>query len=136
MNNVTYYENYCSNLTQKGKSYRVQNLWDDQTVYIEECLTSMISEEAKEDPYLIAIILALIKIRRTEGTVRTAVRKTRGTSTDKPSDSVLLNSIADILSKYSAVEVIDVIKDMKWHDLKKIINSNTALEDYVQYINS
>lgn len=134
MNNETYYENYCSQLTQRGKSFRVQNLWEDQTVYVEERITSVIAEKAKEDPYLVAIILALIKIKRTDGTVKTSVKKPRGTSSDKPADEALLNSIVDILSKYSAVEVIEVFKDIKWHILKEIINSHEALKEYEQYI--
>ena len=134
MKNETYYEDYCSSLTQKGKSYRVKDCWDDQTVYVKEHLTSMIAQEAKEDPCLVAIILALIKIKRAEGTVRTFVRKPRGASTDKQSDRVLLNAIVEILSQYSAVEVIEIIKEMKWHELKEIINSNTPLKDYKQYV--
>ena len=134
MEKETYYENYCVRLSQRGKTYKVEELWSCRTVYVEERLTSAIAEEAREDPSLVAIVLALIKVRRIDGTINAPKRRPKGSLPDKPTDEALLSSMGDILSKYSATEVIDVFADIKWHVLKEIINSEEALNEYEQYL--
>ena len=135
MQKETYCNNFCATKTSKGRSYRVENLWSDQKIYIEADLASAISGESKEDPYLISILLAVIKLIRIEGTVKTSVRKTRGTPPDKPSNAELYNSFVDILSKYEAIELIEKFQEMKWHELKPIITSQEALQAFETFEN-
>ena len=135
MQKETYCNNFCATKTSKGMAYRVENLWLDQKIYIEEDLTSVIAGESKEDPYLVAILLAVIKLIRIEGTVKTSVRKTRGTPPDKPSNPELINSLIELLSKYEAITLIEKFQEMKWHELNPIIKSQEALQAFEAFEN-
>lgn len=132
MENMTVYvDNFACSLSQRG-SYKVEQLYDDFRVYVEPGIVSAIAGAADEDPFLIAVILANIKVIRGAGVIRTSNSKWK--VKDKPKEQILVHAIVEILSKYSVEEVISALQSFKWHELNEVLHDENPLQKYEEYL--
>lgn len=129
MTKTFYFEDAIVTSNPKRECYAVNLI--ETGVFIEKVLAKMIAEETKEDPILISILLAYIKICRQDGNLGLE-REKRDVP---PTDGELLASVAAILDRYEIERVIRVFRDLRWHEMKEIIYSgNQAQEMLEKYI--
>ena len=117
---TTEYCNFTSSLTRSGRSYRIENLYDDYKLYIPEEYVSDIANKTGEEPYLISIILGLTEIIRRENL---GERRRKNSKSGKIEIKRKISVITEILSFFSSEEVIDLFVDLKLYELLQIFNS-------------
>lgn len=125
-----YYEDIIIYLHKGGLSYVVDMV--DRGFFIERDLTEMLASENNENPYLMAALLAYIKNARKSGNEGVIITK----QDDPPTSTELLNSISSLMEKYNIENIISCFKDLKWHEMKKILYSENAKEDIREYMES
>ena len=114
------YCNFTSSLTRSGRSYRIENLYDDYKLYVPEEYVSDIANKTGEDPYLISIILGLTEIIRRENL---GERRRKNSKSGKIELKLKISVLTEILSFFSSEEIIDLFVDLKLHELLQIFNS-------------
>lgn len=123
-----YYEDLVIFLHKGGLSYIVDMV--DRGFFIERDLTEMLSSENHEEPHLMAALLAYIKNARKSGNEGVI-----STEQDNPlTHGELLTSISSLLEEYSIEKIINCFKDLKWHEMKRILYSQNAKEDIKPYM--
>lgn len=129
MTKTFYFEDVVVISKPQRESYSVNLI--ETGVFIEKSLAKMIAEEKNEEPILIAILLAYIKIARQNGNAGLPIEK----HDTPPTDGELLSAISSMLDKYEIERIIRVFRDLKWHEMKEIIYSDEAQNKIEPYIN-
>ena len=125
-----YYEDLVIYLHKGGLTYLVDMV--DRGFFIERDLTEMLASENKENPYLMAVLLAYIKDARKSGNEGVII----GEQDDPPTSTELLTSISSLLEEYHIENIISCFKDLRWHEMKAILYSPNAKEEIKDYMES
>ena len=94
-----YYEDLVIYLHKGGLTYLVDMV--DRGFFIERDLTEMLASENKENPYLMAVLLAYIKDARKSGNEGVII----GEQDDPPTSTELLTSISSLLEEYHIEQI-------------------------------
>ena len=127
-NNLICYEEATVSEARKGKSYIVDLDMDGYSFYIDKEMVKDISIKSSEDEAFIAIILAYIEYAR-------KCRNADNNKKVKALDKEILNvGILILLQKYAAERVIDIIKELKWHEISRVLESKDPLQELEEII--
>lgn len=121
------FEDLVVSKNTRGDLYKVNLI--DRTCYIKRSLADMIAKESREDPYLIAIILAYIKIARRNNNSKKDIENDSDFS-----DTLLLTSISSLLDHFDIERIIYSFSELKWYEMKKILQNSKPwrkIEDYI-----
>ncbi len=123
---ICFYEDI--GVKRNKKTYVVTLELEEYTFYINSSEVENISEKNGADENLIAIILAYIEYARK---CRNADGNKRAPKID---ERIIASAITELLVKYSEEEVIYFFKDLKWHELFEILNSNTPIRTIENFL--
>lgn len=123
-----FYEDLVIFLHKGGLSYIVDMV--DRGFFIEREITEMIASENNENPHLVAALLAYIKNARKSGNEGVDVSR----QDKQPTSTELLTSISSLLEEYNIEAIINCFKELKWHEMKKILYSQNAKEEIKPYM--
>ena len=127
-NNSIYFEDIKVSKCRENSSFKVELDTEGYTFFIKNRLTEKISIESREDENLIAIILAYIEY----------ARKSRNSDKDDKvkslEDDVLFFGLSKLLDKYSGEELIEIIRELKWHEICQVLNSEKPISEIEEFI--
>ena len=126
-NNFIYIEDI--KIERKVSSYVVTLVMEDNhSFYIKDFEVDDIAEKNREDENFVAILLAYIEY----------ARRCRNSGNDprakKLDPEIVSTAISEILKKYSLESVIDIFKDLKWHEIAQIIKSDNPIAEIDEVI--
>ena len=113
----------------REKTYYVIALeLEGETFYIDEEQVEDIANKTKQDEDLTAIVLAYIEY----------ARKSRNSDKDDKvkslEDDVLFFGLSKLLDKYSGEELIEIIRELKWHEICQVLNSEKPISEIEEFI--
>ena len=127
-NNSIYFEDIKVSKCRENSSFKVELDTEGYTFFIKNRLTEKISIESRDDENLIAIILAYIEY----------ARKSRNSDKDDKvkslEDDVLFFGLSKLLDKYSGEELIEIIRELKWHEICQVLNSEKPISEIEEFI--
>lgn len=127
-NNSIYFEDIKVSKCRENSSFKVELDTEGYTFFIKNRLTEKISMESREDENLIAIILAYIEY----------ARKSRNSDKDDKvkslEDDVLFFGLSKLLDKYSGEELIEIMRELKWHEICQVLNSEKPIAEIEEFI--
>lgn len=125
-NNSIYFEDV--KIVRKKDSHVVTFEMEECSFYIKAAEAEKIAIKNNEDENLIAIILAYMEY----------ARKNRNSDENpkakKLEEEVVSWGITELLKKYSAETIIDGFKELKWHELCDILESQNPVEKIEEFI--
>ena len=118
-NNLVYFEDVT--IRRSSKSFIVTIELDGDDFYIRDLLIEDIAMKGNIDENLIAIILAYIE----------HARRDRNADADfvarKVENRVVSSVLVELLKVHSAEELIDIFKELKWHEICEIFYSQNPI---------
>ena len=107
---------------RKEEGYFVYFDIDESAVCINRDEVNMVVEKIHDDDMFVAIILACIEY------ARRSINSTNEPEVKKINEDLIAKVIQKIYVKYSLEIIIDIIKDLKWHEICQIIKSKDPIE--------
>ena len=115
-------------IVRKGIYYVVTLEMDDYTFYIKSSNVEEIATKNQEDMNFVALLLAYIEY----------ARRSRNSGNDpsarKLDHEIVSSAISEILKKYSLETIIDVFKELKWHEIVYILKSDSPVAEMDEII--
>ena len=119
---TTQYEDYIITMSRRGKNYKVQNIYDDEIIYV----SADEVEEIMRDTYIgeenIIILLAIIEWKRKD----CSTEKLRYRRVNK---GLKISTLRALLKYFSFVDVLKSIEELNYHDIYQIFYSDDPIEE-------
>ena len=127
-NNFVCFEDVMVSKTRtSSNSFKVNLEMEGYIFYIEKAIVDEITKDY-EDENLVAIILAYIKY------VRVCRNANNQRKAKRLSEKVLISGVSDLLGKYPSDELIKIIRNLKWHEICRVLESDDPTKEIEEII--
>ena len=116
---LVYFEDVS--IRRSSNSYIVNLELDGDDFYIRNPIIEDIAMKGNTDKNLIAILLAYIEY------ARRSRNSDENPKARKIENEIVSSVICELLKKYSAEELIDMVKELKWHEICEIFYSQNPI---------
>ena len=120
--NFVCFEEVTISKTRKETLYKVNLELEGYIFYIDKEIVDNIISQTHEDENLIAILLAYIEYSRKS---RNTHNRGRAKCLDK---KLLVDGISKLLVSYSSERLIKLVRNLKWHEIDYVFNSDNPIE--------
>lgn len=123
--NFTYYGE--ATISKTRSSFKIELEKAEVTIFVPFNIVEQICERAIDYETMVAVLLAYIEvIRKNSFTVNVKNRKIR--------DDILISNTIRLLEKFSAEQLIEVVKELKWHEIERIFNSENPENEIDEFV--
>ena len=123
--NIIYYDE--ATVSKTRSSFKVELEESAVTIFIPFSVVQNICEKTADDEAMIAILLAYIEdTRKSAITPTIRIRKIK--------DETIVVNITELLVKYPVEQLIEIVRGLKWHQIREIfesVNPEEQIEEFV-----
>ena len=123
---MTYYFDEAT-ISRTDKNYKVELVERELTIFVPEAIVSDVCKNTSAEEEIVATLFAYMEAARKEAT--TKENKFRRINEDK----VVINT-KELMVWYSIERLIEVVRDLKWHQIKAIFESENPKKKMGEFV--